>query len=53
MTHPFVSAPAWVRDKGQEERQRRSEECRSVLGPQAILVVSPGVQGAGAHGLPS
>ena len=53
MTHPFVSAPAWVRDQGQEERQRRSEECRSVLGPQTILVVSPGVQGAGAHGLPS
>ncbi|XP_059740346.1 testis-specific Y-encoded protein 1-like [Bos taurus] len=41
MSHPFISDPAWVHGQGQEEHERWSEECRSVLGPQTFLIVSP------------
>ena len=48
MSHPFISDPAWGHGQGQEEHERWSEECRSVLGPQTFLIVSPGAHGDGA-----
>ena len=47
-SHPFTSDPVWGHGQAQEEHERRSEECGSVLGPQTFLVVSPGAQGDGA-----
>jgi len=48
MSHPFISDPAWGHGQGQEEHERWPEECRSVLGPQTFLIVSPGAHGDGA-----
>ena len=47
-SHPFTSDPVWGHGQAQEEHERWSEECGSVLGPQTFLVVSPGAQGDGA-----
>ncbi|KAJ1057321.1 hypothetical protein K5549_022061 [Capra hircus] len=48
MSCPFGSDPAWGHGQSQEERERQSEECGSILGPQTFLVVSPDAQGDGA-----
>ena len=45
---PLASDPGWGHGQSQEERERQSEECGSVLGSQAFLVGSLGAQGDGA-----
>ncbi|XP_059740288.1 testis-specific Y-encoded protein 1-like, partial [Bos taurus] len=48
MSHPFTSDPVWGHGQGQEEHERWSEECRSILGPRTYFVVSPDPQVATA-----
>ena len=48
MSRPFTSDPVWGHGQGQEEYERWSEECGSILEPQTFLVVSPGSQWDGA-----
>ncbi|XDB67288.1 hypothetical protein AB1E18_019660 [Capra hircus] len=43
-----ASDPGWGHGQSQEEHERQSEECGSVLRPRTFLVVSLGAQGNGA-----
>ncbi|KAI4529160.1 hypothetical protein MG293_020834 [Ovis ammon polii] len=48
MSCPLASDPGWGHGQSQEECERQSEECGSVLRPRTFLVVSLGAQGDGA-----
>ena len=48
MSCSLASDPGWGHGQSQEERERQSEECGSVLRPRTFLVVSLGAQGNGA-----